>query len=943
MKVFKNVRKVFVVPILCCAFMLSVNVPDIFAATTYYNSVQKQTITKGLTYEKSIRVTDARLLEVHVLKVDMDSPNLTISTIKSKMEYGIKETTSKLVNDNGAIAGVNGDFFGLEGKYSIPMGVEVADGKLLSINEDSNEAGYGNATFFIDKNNNPFITYMRSEVHFMTDGAENIKISTVNKIFDLGVPAIITSVAMETTKDIDARIPEVVKLVCEDGVIKYISQRGETVTVPPNGYIVAMNGITANEKAGVFKIGQRAEFFLRPTIDIATIQNAITGAGKILTEGAVADDGGTVAGGRHPRTAVGITKDKKQIIIMAVDGRTHSIGANQKEMASLMIEYGAYEAMHLDGGGSTTMAVVQNGMTDASVVNTLSDGSQRKVINALGIFNDAPVGDIKTIVVETPSKYVMKNSSVKVKAYGMDEYNHIIELSAESLSFTASEGGGAFLDGYFTPTKTGPIVLTVTSNNLTGNTTIYSEEIAEIISGRKEIKTFAGGTAELSFSGKTQNGRTVSVDNSALTYEVVPADLGSVANGVFTANKTGAGWIKCSSGDISSYVPVYSTLNTAMVNDFENKPPVKGTGYPEIAFATAEYTNTNVTGGLNAVSFTYKFSPSGETQAAYAMFEPRIAIQNKASALKLSVFGDSSNHWLRSKIFDANEKEYTIDFAKNIDWTGWKEVTAAIPAEVTYPITLERIYAASLSETEESTHTIYFDDLKGMFEGELPKLDLPKNTVYTDRLSYTMDNEPGGLGITFMPSVYFNNGKNDKKPDGYLDARKKAMNSLFKNSSRSIYMANEDIKEEAGKQIKYNNGVYTTETLESVLLIGLNSKSGGFMQSDVSQWGKIKADISGSTAGNVILYTDLSPFSFKQQKEFELFHNMLVELQQSGKTIFVVSDEWVVNSVNIKDGIRYINVGKMYNSDGTINDSFSILRFKVNGSEAKYCIDKLAK
>ena len=40
---------------------------------------------------------------------------------------------------------------------------------------------------------------------------------------------------------------------------------------------------------------------------------------------------------------------------MVVDGRGDSIGATHEEMVWLMKEYGAYNAMHFDGGGSSTM------------------------------------------------------------------------------------------------------------------------------------------------------------------------------------------------------------------------------------------------------------------------------------------------------------------------------------------------------------------------------------------------------------------------------------------------------------------------------------------------------------------------------------------------------------------------------------------------------------
>jgi hypothetical protein len=60
---------------------------------------------------------------------------------------------------------------------------------------------------------------------------------------------------------------------------------------------------------------------------------------------------------RRPRTAVGYTSDNKMIIFIAEGGLITSSGATLQQTAEIMLSLGAVEAMNLDGGGSTTMAV----------------------------------------------------------------------------------------------------------------------------------------------------------------------------------------------------------------------------------------------------------------------------------------------------------------------------------------------------------------------------------------------------------------------------------------------------------------------------------------------------------------------------------------------------------------------------------------------------------
>ena len=85
---------------------------------------------------------------------------------------------------------------------------------------------------------------------------------------------------------------------------------------------------------------------------------------------------------RHPRTAVGLTEDRHTLIILVADGRrADAVGLDGHELASLMEEFGAYNAFNLDGGGSSELFVGGEG----GVQNHPSDGHGRGVGNHLGI------------------------------------------------------------------------------------------------------------------------------------------------------------------------------------------------------------------------------------------------------------------------------------------------------------------------------------------------------------------------------------------------------------------------------------------------------------------------------------------------------------------------------------------------------------------------------
>lgn len=61
---------------------------------------------------------------------------------------------------------------------------------------------------------------------------------------------------------------------------------------------------------------------------------------------------------KHPRTAMGYTR-KGQLIILAVQGRFPGIaaGASLEQEARILLDLGCYEALNLDGGGSSCLLV----------------------------------------------------------------------------------------------------------------------------------------------------------------------------------------------------------------------------------------------------------------------------------------------------------------------------------------------------------------------------------------------------------------------------------------------------------------------------------------------------------------------------------------------------------------------------------------------------------
>ncbi len=88
------------------------------------------------------------------------------------------------------------------------------------------------------------------------------------------------------------------------------------------------------------------------------------------------------------RTAIGLSRDRRTLTLFTVDVRGGSEGMRLSEVAALLIrDYGVWDALNLDGGGSTTMAWTDPATGEAALLNTSSDNPDgRPVASSLAVF-----------------------------------------------------------------------------------------------------------------------------------------------------------------------------------------------------------------------------------------------------------------------------------------------------------------------------------------------------------------------------------------------------------------------------------------------------------------------------------------------------------------------------------------------------------------------------
>ncbi len=116
--------------------------------------------------------------------------------------------------------------------------------------------------------------------------------------------------------------------------------------------------------------------------------NAISGDRMLVEKGQIpANLDDTVL---EPRTAIGVSSNGRWMLWIVVDGRQpgYSEGCTLTELADMLIKYGgAYNAINLDGGGSSAIVLKKSGVADVlnSPIEGGIAGKERMIANHLGV------------------------------------------------------------------------------------------------------------------------------------------------------------------------------------------------------------------------------------------------------------------------------------------------------------------------------------------------------------------------------------------------------------------------------------------------------------------------------------------------------------------------------------------------------------------------------
>ena len=360
--------------------------------------------------------------------------------------------------EQGVVAAVNGDFFSMS-TPAFSLGPIVKDGKQLSSpHYELNKY----ASLLVDSTGNALLAYLYSNVQVENNSRGiNVDISAINKPSkDYGNIVIYTKEYTPNSPGANNTYFDLTEIVVENDIVREVRYGQPSVAIPENGYVILAAGANSFVLQGAFTPGEKVKLKTDINLNYNNIKTAIGGGTMLLKNGVETSITQSVSG-KSQRTALGITADKKMLIV-TVDGRKSPfIGMDEKDMQAYMKALGAKDAMMLDGGGSTQL------MADGKIQNTMAS-AERSLVNGLTIKNTAPKGSISQIEISVLNETIFQGDKVELAIRAFDASKNPIDITTPSFQVSGEGISGSFDGRYFTPTSSGNGNIVASYGGVTG-------------------------------------------------------------------------------------------------------------------------------------------------------------------------------------------------------------------------------------------------------------------------------------------------------------------------------------------------------------------------------------------------------------------------------------------------------------------------------------------
>lgn len=304
---------------------------------------------------------------VNVVKVSLNDPSIKLQIVNGQDQIGLLEPFDSMVKRMNPLAAINATFFQVS-DITLPMEPAadlVINGRIEHLGTPEKYA----TTFAFTEDNKVDIANVKMSLHGEYTYIPNPElerlytqgwyIGTINRaLWGVNSIRVFTPLRGATTRlGVDG-----INVVVQNGVVTQ-QLTGTNVPIPPDGYIIHLGG-TEVKYQDRFVVGTK--LYYRDIYDVqnssqpdiwkqGTIWGALSAGPRLLTNGQITLNPAAelldipkITGQPLPRSGLGITQDN-ELLLVTVSKCT------MQDFAVIMQNLGAYNAMNLDGGASTSL------------------------------------------------------------------------------------------------------------------------------------------------------------------------------------------------------------------------------------------------------------------------------------------------------------------------------------------------------------------------------------------------------------------------------------------------------------------------------------------------------------------------------------------------------------------------------------------------------------
>ncbi|MEV6651849.1 phosphodiester glycosidase family protein [Streptomyces sp. NPDC051219] len=709
-------------------------------------------VAPGIELTSYDRLESDKWLRVDALTVDLDGSGVQTDYLSSG-KVADRRTVSELAarHEPGAgrrtVAAINADFFDVN-QTGAPQGPGVKDGRPVH----SPAPGANRAVGFGPGNAGRVLQLYFDGTLTVPSGAHTVAAYNAANVPPGGIGAYTGGWGeADRALTVDAATPVAEALIRDDHVVSVTDR-------PGSGPIAADSTVLVGREAGAgvlaaLRPGDPVGLEYRSRTDSGPVpRTAVGGRELLVADGVPVNHDGAGNNTAAPRTAVGFSRDGREMQVITVDGRqADSGGVTLTELGLMMKRAGSHSALNLDGGGSSTLVAREPGSGGLQVENSPSDGSERTVPNGLALTAPDGSGRLRGFWVETRTpaagaptadpvrgghpERVFPGLTRRLTAAGYDEtYGPV----AGDPRWRAVRGSVGRVDdrGVFTAHRPGSTEVRAEYAGARGSTHLtVLDELARIEPTTRRVGLAdASATGSFGLLGFDEHGAGAPLEPADVTldYDRSLFDIGDDGRGSFTVRSrtgSGAGPVRATVAGATTELAVSVGLAEQQVTGFDDAASWTFNQARAAGSTEATPDGRSSTG----LKLTYDFSRSTATRAAYANPPRQIAVPGQPQSFKLWINGDGKGAWPTLHLKDAAGSDQLLR-GPFVTWTGWRQVTFAVPPGVAMPLNVHRFYLAETAAAKQYTGAIVIDELTAQVP---PTVVLPEQPPIRDPLIAT--------------------------------------------------------------------------------------------------------------------------------------------------------------------------------------------------------------